>query len=120
MWSRVVEIMLGCWLLVSPFIFTHPESRWEWWVNDFAAGSAVVLFGLFSFWKRTERAHVLTLGVGAWLIGFAYWQFGDTHHPAVQNQVLMGWLLLMFAIIPSFANRPPAEFDREFREFIGH
>jgi hypothetical protein len=119
MWSRVVEIMLGCWLLVSPFIFGHPESQTAWWVNDLACGTAAIAFGLLSFWKPTELAHLLTIAVGLWLIGFAYSHLGETPAPAVQNQVLIGWLLLMFAIVPNYASRPPAEYDRKFRELVG-
>lgn len=29
MWARVVEVMLGCWLAVSPFVFRHSaDERW--------------------------------------------------------------------------------------------
>lgn len=118
MWSRVVEIMLGCWLLVSPFVFSHPETEAAWWINDLAAGSAVITFGLLSFWKPTRHAHLLTIAVGGWLIGFAYLHLGEPP-PAAQNNALLGWLLMMFAIIPNLATRPPRQFDPTFHEAAG-
>jgi len=118
MWSRVVEVMLGCWLLVSPFVFSHPESRAGWWINDLGSGSAVIVFGLLSFWRPTQHAHLLTALVGGWLIGFAYTHIGAAP-PAAQNHVLLGWLLVMFAVIPNLATRPPKDFDREYHEIAG-
>lgn len=49
MWSRVVEAMLGCWLLVSPFVFRHPFSEPQLWIVDLIAGLAVITCGLLSY-----------------------------------------------------------------------
>ena len=73
MWSRVVEIMFGWWLLISPFVFGHESGETTLWVNDLACGSAVIAFGLSSYWRPTRHAHLLTIGVSLWLIVFAYW-----------------------------------------------
>lgn len=119
MWSRVVEIMLGCWLLVSPFVFAHPATEAGWWITDFTAGLVVIAFGLLSFWKPTQHAHLLTILVGGGLIGFAYTHIGEAP-PAAQNQALVGWLLLMFAVIPNMATRPRKEFDRAYHDMAGY
>lgn len=106
MWSRVVEIMLGCWLLMSPFIFAYASDATALWVNDLACGSAVILFGVFSYWRPTQHAHLLILAVGTWLCVFAYRQGFGGASPASQNHLILGMLLLMFAIIPNDATRP--------------
>jgi hypothetical protein len=103
MWSRVVEIMLGCWLLMSPFLFTHPTDATALWVNDLVCGTAVILFGVFSYWGPTRQAHLLSLAVGTWLIAFAYREGFGEPSAASQNHVILGLLLLMFAIIPNDA-----------------
>lgn len=113
MWSRVVEIMLGCWLLISPFIFQYSDNEPSLWINDFICGTAVIVFGLLSYWRRARHAHLMTLVVGTWLIAFAYWiGFGDPP-PASQNHALLGLLLLMFAVIPNDATRPPEDWKQE-------
>ena len=106
MWSRVVEAMIGCWLLMCPFIFQHPDDALFMWVNHFATGAAVILFALSSYVHRTRRAHWLSLLVGCWLVGFAYWHGFGAPAPAFQNDLLVGLLLLMFAIIPNDASHP--------------
>lgn len=113
MWSRVVEVMLGCWLLMAPFLFQHPAERHGWWINDFSAGSVVILFGLISYWKPTRHAHLLTIIAGGWLIGFAFSQAERLAAPALQSDAIVGLLLLMFAIIPNHASRPPVSWFSE-------
>lgn len=111
MWSRVVEVMLGCWLLLSPFLFRHAAEKSALWANDLATGTAVILFGLLSYWRPTRHIHLLSLVVGGWLIAFAYWKGFGTSLPASQNHLIVGLLLLMFAIIPNSASRPTIDWS---------
>lgn len=113
MWSRVVEVMLGAWLVISPFIFRHPPSNPGLWINDLAVGTAVIAFGVLSYWGPARLAHLLTILVGCWLIGFAYRQgFGDPS-TASQNHLVLGLILMMFAIIPNDASQPPKSWDEK-------
>lgn len=111
MWSRVVEVMLGCWLLMSPFIFGHSPAQAPLWANDLACGSVVIVLGLLSYWRPTRHAHLLTLGVALWLIAFAYRMGFGTALPASQNHLILGCLLLMFAVIPNHAAQPSDGWD---------
>lgn len=113
MWARVVEVMLGCWLAVSPFVFRHSaDERWLW-TNDFACAFAVVALALLSYWPPLKHAHLATGAVALWLMGFGYFASPHPLAPALQNDLLVGLLLAMFAIIPNEANLPP----QAWREF---
>jgi MFS family permease len=114
MWPRIVEVMLGCWLALSPFIFRHVAEQRALWFNDLFCAAAVVVIALLSDWPPCRRAHLAIIGVGLWLVGFGY--LGSPHPtpPALQNSVLVGALLLMFAIIPSEASLPP----RSWRDYF--
>jgi hypothetical protein len=104
-WPRVVELMLGCWLLLSPFVFRHdPQALWLCW-TALVSGAAVVACSLLSFCRPLRHAHWATLGIALALIGSA-WAAGSAA-PALQNQVAVGLLLAMFAILPTEANTPP-------------
>src|SRR5688572_25022582 len=107
MWPRVVECMLGCWLLISPFVFRYPGSWSGWWINDCATGLAVIGFALLSYWRPTRHMHLVTLLVALWLV--LYGRFGHQHPfpPAAQNYITIGFLLMMLAIIPNHASQPP-------------
>lgn len=107
MWSRVVEFMLACWLAASPFIFRHGEDATVLWISDFACATVVGVLALISYWEPTRHAHLVTLLVALWLIGFG--RFGSTAPlpPGLQNNMVVGLLLLMFALVPNDAARPP-------------
>ena len=93
MWSRIVECMLGCWLLVSPFVFRHSPDDPLIWANDFIAGGLMIVLSLASFWKPTEWAHWLLLGVGLWLVGFGRFARPLPAEPALQNAMVVGLLV---------------------------
>ncbi len=117
MWARVTEIMLGCWLLLSPFIFRHPQGAVVWWVNDLTCGTLVILLALFSFWKfsfwpRIRQAHLVILLVAGWMIGFAFVTASIPLQAALQNCVMVGLLLLMFALVPTEAELPPEKWQK--------
>jgi hypothetical protein len=107
MWARVIEVMLGCWLAMSPFIFRHNAEDRILWVNDLSSAIVVTAFALVSFWSPLRFAHFANLVVALWLIAFGFWAFPYPTPPALQNDILVGFLLLMFAIIPNEASQPP-------------
>lgn len=115
MWSRVVEFMLGCWLAVSPFVFQHGEETMLWLV-DFVAASAVIGLALLSYWRPLRHAHLGIVVVAAVIIAFGRIADGVEPGPAYQNYILIGLLLLMFAIVPNNASRPPKLWYVEHRE----
>jgi hypothetical protein len=98
--------MLGFWLMASPFIFRYAEKGERSPANELLCGLAVVVLGLLSFWNRTQRMHLLILLVAAWLILSGYLS-GYPSPPAAQNQIVVGLVLGMFAIIPNRANEMP-------------
>jgi hypothetical protein len=107
MWARVVECMLGLWLLLSPFIFRHPDDATMWWTNDIASGTLVIVLALASYWRPTEWTHWWTIAVALWLIGFGRFSATPPLEPALQNYIFVGLLLGMMAIIPNEASKPP-------------
>src|SRR5687767_3491073 len=103
MWGRVLEVMLGLWLVLSPFIFRHDPADRPLWVSDFACGAAMVLLALLSFWQATRYAHLLQLAVAGWLVGFGYFYGGYPAAPGYQNDIFVGLTLVLLAIIPNEA-----------------
>lgn len=107
MWCRVVEIMVGIWLAMSPFIFRHPDSNTWWWGVDWGASLCVVLFGFLSFYHPLRQTHLLTVIVGLALMAFGYLAEDYPAPPAMQNEIIVGLTLVMVAILPNHASRPP-------------
>lgn len=108
MWSRVIEFALACWLAMSPFIFQHSgdDARWLW-TNDFAMAIIVATLALLSYWPPTHWAHLLIIPASLWLIGFGRFASAPPLSPGMQNEIVVGLLLLMFALVPNHAAHPP-------------
>lgn len=106
MWARVVECMLAAWLAMSPFIFRHPDGETALWLTDWLAALLMCVFALSSYWLPLNRIHLANVLVACALIGFGRF-YGDEVTAAHQNQILVGLLLLMFALVPNQAADPP-------------
>jgi len=119
MWPRVVEIVIGLWLLSSPWVLAHNPAESAWHLNGLICGSAIVLLSVLSFWPASKKAHLAEIPIALWVLGFAY--FGSMHPaPAVvQSDLLAALFLLNFAVIPSQANLPPNSW-RKFRDHTRH
>lgn len=115
MWSRVVEFMLGCWLAASPFIFGHPADDLSLWIMDWICAVLVISFSVLSYWTPLRHIHLAT-GLLA-LVMIAYGRLASPTDviPALQNHIVVGLLLLMFALVPNQAGRPPRRWYGEPR-----
>jgi hypothetical protein len=118
MWARDVEFMLGLWLAISPWVFRHADDATVLWVSDMACGALVATLALFSYWHPTRHAHLLTLIVAAWLVGFGRFGAAVPLPPGMQNDIVIGLLLVMFAIVPNHASQPPTNWFREADEAL--
>lgn len=120
MWGRVIEIMLGLWLTISPFLFGHYPVNRPLWISDLTCGPIIVMLALLSFWslpvaRFLRYAHLLILVVACWLIGFGYIHGGYPSSPGQQNNILIGLTLLLLAIIPNEASQPPPAWRRYYQ-----
>jgi hypothetical protein len=93
MWGRIIEILLGLWLILSPFIFGHHAGNPALWTNDLVCGTAVIILAFLSFWPWPvlgfmRYAHLGILGVGGWLTLFGYVASG--HLPGGGNDSQSG------------------------------
>lgn len=115
MWGRAIEIMLGLWLVLSPWIFRHWDShRTLSWVV-IACGFFLVVVSSAAFWRPLRRAHLVHLGVALGLAAYAYFGFPHPAPPGAQNALLTGLVLILIAIIPPRPTDPPEPW-REFLE----
>jgi hypothetical protein len=109
MWPRVVEIMLGCWLAVSPFVFRHSGEKPSYWIADWTAAVLVIVISVASCWPTWRHIHfhlaICLVGVG--LCAFAYLGEPYPTSPALQNHLVLGLLLIMLGMLPNEAGQAP-------------
>lgn len=115
MWPRVVELMLGAWLAISP-LFVADDVGGFGAVNAYVCAALVATASCLAYWEPTRHARALTLTVGLWLTGRAYLVADFPAEPMVQNEFLVGLLLLMFAIVPNNISQPPRSWEPYIRQ----
>lgn len=108
MWARHIEVMLACWLAVTPFVFEGDSASVSTRVVSWTSAAAVMTFSLVSYWPPARRAYLLTALTGLVIGGWAYFAASDPASPVHQNFVVTGLLLMMMGILPCYNNRPPA------------
>ena len=114
MWARITELVLGAWLAISPYVVGYDPALEGLWIATWAASALVVVSAAASWHPRLRRAHLLELGVAAWLLALAFLQPESPPPLPYQNLACVALLLIIFAIIPSHASRPP----RGWTEFV--
>ena len=88
--------------------------RQRLWQSDLFCGTGMVVLALLSYWSPTRYAHLLQLGVAGWLIGFGYFYGGHPAAPGYQNNIFVGLILVLLALIPNEASEPPRSWRRYF------
>jgi 4-hydroxybenzoate polyprenyltransferase len=107
MWGRNTEFALACWLAMSPFIIGYRPEAIFLWVLTWGSALFVATTSLLSYYERFKKVHLADLLVASALILAAYLLPLERSSPVIQNFFTVGFLLLMFAIIPSRASHPP-------------
>ncbi len=93
LWARIGELLLAVWLLFSSLIF---ETTTLLRVSDISCGAILLLFSWLSFYRPF---HFGNLGIGLWLFFIGYF-FESPLPNSVQNDILIGLLLLILATVP--------------------
>jgi hypothetical protein len=97
MWARLINIVLGVWLMLAPWVLRYDLAVAR--TNDIWVGILVALAALVALaWPPARWANT---ALGAWLIiapfalGYAAWD------AAALNSVIVGALVLAVSLIPS-------------------
>jgi hypothetical protein len=112
MWPRTIEVTLGAWMVIAPLVFRDTEDIGRFAANAVISGGLVILASLAAFWRPAGAARFATLGVGLWLMVHGYFAAPRPGPPAAQNEITIGLLLLVFAILPNEVNDPPVPWRR--------
>ncbi len=120
LWVHWLNILLGAWLLASPFAFgafgggefsdavmrvtserglAEPAHRAAWLgTSDIVSGALIMLFGALSLSPRFAWAQWANAAMGTWLL-FAPLLFWAPGAAAFNNDTVVGCLVIAFAIL---------------------
>lgn len=104
MWPRIVEVMLGLWLVLSPLILRLESGDLALIVNHLVYGTAAVFAALAAI--RVRFLRVVTIAIGLWLIGYGYVAGGYPGRSGYLNLIVIGVLLCALGLIPTDCLQP--------------
>lgn len=110
MWARISEIAIGAWLIISHFVFQTDL------LADFFSGLLVIVFASISFIDKLNKMHLLQVIPAGWLLYLGYVYPTPWLPFSMQNLILSGITILMFAIIPSHASDHPRPWKKFLKE----
>ena len=98
LWESFVNLLLGAWLVTSPFTFGYQSAGMTW--SDVVSGLLVVVFSLLAAYKGFvgNVARWANCFVGIWLL-FAPLVFWSPTAAGYLNDTLVGALLIAFAVL---------------------
>lgn len=115
MWPRIVELLMGAWLLASPLVLENAPGGVDR-VVTWLSGVAVLALSGSTFAERFRRNHLGNLVVAAALIAWG-WSQAPRPGPAwAQSLILTGLLLGLVAVVPTQASLPPEGWRRYLAE----
>lgn len=107
MWPRVVELMLACWLLMTPLVFRGTPALGEYAPSTVVSGAIIAVTALLSLAPSLRSARFATLAVAVWLAAHGYFFALRPGPPAAQNELVVGLILMLFGVLPNHINQPP-------------
>jgi hypothetical protein len=108
MWPRVVEAMVGCWLMITPFVFRGTASLDDYAIDAAVCGALVLTCAFASMWPPAAWMRLGTIAVALWLTAHGYFGAERPGPPAAQNEITVGLILILFAVLPNQINEVPA------------
>jgi uncharacterized membrane protein len=98
LWASFVNLLLGAWLVTSPFTFGYRSAAMTW--SDVISGTLIIVFSLLSAYKGFlgNVARWANCFVGIWLL-FAPLVFWTPDAAAYANDTLVGALVIAFAVL---------------------
>ena len=96
-WQDQLILVLGLWLIVSPWAFAYPEGSPQM-VNAFISGLVIALLAAFDLYKTYFWAVVLNLLVGVW-VAVSPWVLRIADQRVVMwNALIVGIAVVVLAL----------------------
>lgn len=109
MWARLTELAFGLWLLASPFVFAHSTSATSLWAIDLSAGALLLVSTGLNYRFASRRWYLGVPVLGACLIGSAFLAGPHPLPLARQNDIMVGFIIMMLGVVPNRALQPPGK-----------
>lgn len=95
MWARLLNALLGIWLMAAPAVLNYGEPALT---NDRIFGPIAASLATVAIWQATRPLRWLNLLVGIWLL-LAPWVLSYAEAVAMINSSIVGILMVALALV---------------------
>jgi hypothetical protein len=89
LWRDAINLVLGIWLIVSPFALDYSAQTTPAW-NTYAIGAVITVLSAAALWQFQKWEEWLSAAFSAWLV-VSPWILGfGVGHVATWNQIVVG------------------------------
>lgn len=92
-WQDWANVVLGIWLIVSPFVLGYAETGTLAAPHSYAIGIAVAVFALAALYRFYRWEEGVNLVLGLWLVAAPFVLNFSNVEPALWNHVVVGILI---------------------------
>jgi len=97
-WLAWVNVLLGVWLIASPWLLAVATGDWPADWNSWSVGAVVLALAFFAMYKPAVWADAVAAMLGAWLI-LSPWVLGlASASTSARNAVIVGLLVIGYAL----------------------
>ena len=96
-WQDQVILLLGLWLLVSPWAYSYPEGSLQM-INAFVSGLVIAVLAAFDLYKTYFWAVVVNLLVGVWVAASPWVLRLAEQRVVMWNELLVGIAVVILAL----------------------
>jgi len=97
-WQDVAMLILGLWLIASPFVLQYPDMLGIAVLNSYVFGFGVMLFAAIALFKPQMWEVWVNLVLGVWLMAAPVVLGFRTETDATANHLLIGLLIVIDAL----------------------
>lgn len=107
-WQDMVNLVLGAWLLVSPWAMGYMDTTSATW-NAYLVGAATMVFAAYAVYLPRAWEEWINMCFGVWMI-ISPWALGFASQTSVAiNSVIVGIVVTAMATWAMFSDR---EFEK--------
>ena len=103
MLGRFGNVVAGVWLVIAPFVLRYVDAVAR--TIDVWTGLSVIAVALIAASVRGEGLRFINTALGAWLVA-APFMFGYHGSVATANDIIVGLVVIVFSLVPSFGEAP--------------
>ena len=105
-WQDWVNLIVGIWLFISPWIFNYSGAGHAW--NSFLFGGAIAIFSLWALVDRKIWEEWINLVIGIWIF-ISPWILGfASSRTLLWNMLIVGAIVSVLSVWDVSVYRKPA------------